>query len=463
MIRLFRVFVPVGTLTLLISEILLIVAAFVSAAYIVLPVDPTDYLWYDGGMLSITAVVLTIILGLYLHDLYTDFYVQSHILLLQQLSLVIGVGFLMQAVISYLFRDMRMPVRLMLWGSFLSMAGMFAWRLFFSTCVLRVVGRDRMLLVGGSSALVDIATFIGRHPEQGLMVTGYVDDAHEPGEQLPGGKVLGRLEALRQVVEATNPHRIVVGMYERRNRVPVAELLDLRLSGHIIEEAATVYERVCGRVAVKELRPSQLIYSGELGPRRQSLLLQAFLNVGVGLVGGILTLPLMVLTAIAVRVTSAGPILYRQVRVGLDSAPFTLYKFRSMRTDAEAATGAVWATKHDPRVTPVGRIIRRIRFDELPQLFNVLRGEMSIVGPRPERPEFVQSFPRRFRTTASAIASGRGSPGGRRSNTNTGIRWRTPLPSWNTTCITSRICRRRWMLYIIFHTVKAMLVSGGGQ
>src|SRR5207302_636050 len=150
-----------------------------------------------------------------------------------------------------------------------------------------------------------------------------------------GGKVLGPMSALREVVRVTQPHRVVVEMFERRNRMPVGELLELRFAGHIIEEVAATYERVCGRVCLKEVRPSELIFSGDLGPGPQNLLVQRLSNLLVAVVGLVLTFPLMLLTALVVRLSSPGPVLYRQVRVGLDGAPFTLYKFRSMRADAE--------------------------------------------------------------------------------------------------------------------------------
>jgi sugar transferase (PEP-CTERM system associated) len=255
-----------------------------------------------------------------------------------------------------------------------------------------VVARDRLLLVGASPLLEDIGKHIEEHPETGLQVVGYVGDREETGTALAGGKVLGPMASLREIIQATNPDRIVVGMTERRERMPVSELLELRFAGHIIEEAASTYEKVCGRMCLKELRPSQLIYTGELGPRRISLFYQMATNLILAAIGVVVAAPMMLLTALAVRLTSAGPVLYRQVRVGLDGRPFTLYKFRSMRANAEAETGAVWASKDDPRVTPLGRTLRKLRIDEIPQLFNVLKTEMSIVGPRPERPEMVQSL-----------------------------------------------------------------------
>ena len=389
--RLFPVFIPARIFALIFSEIVLIFAAFIGVAYYTLPVDPADYL-YDGGFLNIGLVVLSILLGLYINNLYAEITVKSRTGLAQQLCLSIGIAFLMQGMITYLNQGLRVPIRLMVLGSAIAGILIFAWRILFSAYVLKVVGGERLLLIGGSQVLLDIAQHIHEHPEKGLLVTGYVDDVHEPESDLPGGKILGSLASLREIVAAIRPSRIVVGMFERRNRVPVSDLLELRFAGHVIEEAAAVYERVCGRVCLRELRPSQLIYSGELGPRRGTLLLQGLINLVVAAIIVVLTLPLMLLTAIAMRLSSPGPVLYRQVRIGMGDVPFTLYKFRSMRVDTGAAGAIDWTAADDPRLTRVGRIVRKLRLDELPQLFNVLRGEMSVVGPRPERPEFVKAL-----------------------------------------------------------------------
>src|ERR1035438_2500112 len=381
MIRLFKVFIPVGTLTLLVSEVLLVTSSFIFATYLVLEVDPTVFLLYDGGLPRIVLVVISILVGLHLHDLYSQIQIKSRIVLVQQLCLVMGVAFLCQGLIAYLNSNLRVPIHVMLLGSAIAVVAIFFWRLLFSAFALQVVGRDRLLMVGGSPLLEDIGQYIVDHPETGLGVAGYVGGLHPAGPPLPGGETLGDMESLRDIVRTAQPQRIVVGMFERRNRMPVGELLELRFAGNIIEEAANTYERVCGRVCLKEIRPSQLIFSGELGPRPQNLLYQRFFNLLLAVVGIVIALPIMLLTALAVRLSSPGALLYRQTRVGLDNALFTVYKFRSMRIDAEVSTGAVWAQKDDPRVTTVGRFIRAIRFDELPQLFNVLKGEMSIVGP----------------------------------------------------------------------------------
>src|ERR1051326_8748333 len=353
MIRLFRVFIPLSTLTLLISEVLLITASFVLGAYIGLVGDPAGYLLYSGGLFSIGLAVLSILMGLYLNDLYTEIRIKSTALFAQQLCLITGAAFMIQGVVSYVHRDLRMPLHVMVPGSIFTVVTIFGWRLFFNRYVVDVVGRDRLLLVGSSPTLHDIGRFVNDHPEKGLQIIGVVDDCQDSSSE-PETKYLGRFEALQGVVSATRPTSIVVGLSERRQRVPVSDLLALRFGGNVIEEAPYTYERLCGRISIKELRPSQLIYSGDLMRGRNALFYQTLTNLAVAVVGIIVFLPFMLLTAIAVKLSSAGPIFYRQVRVGMGGAPFTLYKFRSMCADAEAATGAVWASKDDPRVTPVG-------------------------------------------------------------------------------------------------------------
>jgi exopolysaccharide biosynthesis polyprenyl glycosylphosphotransferase len=240
-------------------------------------------------------------------------------------------------------------------------------------------------------------------------------------------------------------------------------LLELRFGGHAIEEVSSAYERVTGRVSLKELRPSHLIYSGELGPRRQTLLYQRVFNLIVATIGTVVASPLILLTALAVRLTSSGPVLYRQQRVGLDGHSFTVYKFRSMRANAEAATGAVWASRNDPRITPVGRIIRMIRFDELPQLFNVLRGEMSLVGPRPERPEFVKALSEQIPYYRQRHYVRHGIPGWAQINHKYGDTLEDTVTKLEYDLYYIKNMSISLDAYIVFHTLKTMLLSRGAQ
>jgi sugar transferase (PEP-CTERM system associated) len=396
MIRLFRVFVPSSIVALLVSEVILIYTCYVVATFIVLYEDPQVFLFDDNGLARIALVVTSIIVGIYFHDLYEQFRIKSRILLFQQTSVVVGVAFLVQAMLGYLrLRDWLLPTWLMIIGSAMVLVLLPAWRIFYSGVVFKATGSERVLFLGTSAVVQEIGRHFAEHPETGFTVIGYVDNV-DSGAELSGGKALGPISELRQIVDGVKPDRIVVGMSERRERLPVNQLLDLRLSGIPIEDAFTTYEATFGKISTRELRPSQLIFSTELGPNPGRVMLQSMYSMTIAIVVAAVTAPLMLLVAALIRMTSPGPALFRQQRVGKNDVVFTLYKFRSMYRDAEASSGAVWAKQDDPRITPAGRWLRRLRLDELPQLFNVLKGDMSIVGPRPERPEFVNELAQRI-------------------------------------------------------------------
>jgi sugar transferase (PEP-CTERM system associated) len=176
------------------------------------------------------------------------------------------------------------------------------------------------------------------------------------------------------------------------------KLLEMKLDGVAFDHLATVYEEYTGKIAVENLRPSWLIFSQGFQKTRLLAAGKRTLDMTAAAVGLVLAAPLMALVAVAIRLTSPGSVFYHQERVGLHGHIFTIHKFRSMRPDAEASTGPVWAAKDgDPRITPIGRLLRRTRIDELPQLWNVLKGDMSFVGPRPERPEFVKELTQQIR------------------------------------------------------------------
>jgi sugar transferase (PEP-CTERM system associated) len=395
MIRLFRVFIPASVVVLIISECVLIFSSYIAAAYIVFTqVDPEVFLMYDGGLTRIGMVVILLQFGLYFNDLYADVRVRHRILLLQQLCLTMGVAFMAQALLSYGKQNWILPKWLMIYGSAISLIVLFVFRNLYSGVMLRAVGSEKILFIGSSPVVFETANHLAVKPELGMSVMGYLDEASGSEEVATGGGFprLGRIQDLVRVVAENRPDRIVVGMQERRGRLPVNELLELRFSGIPTEEIAHLYETAFGRVCAREIRPSQMIFSTDLGPRPHQVQVQTIYSTVIGAIAAVVALPVMGLVALLVRVSSPGPVLFRQTRIGLHDQSFTLYKFRSMRADAEAVTGAVWAVKDDPRVTKVGRWLRLLRLDELPQLFNVLRGEMSIVGPRPERPEFVKTL-----------------------------------------------------------------------
>jgi sugar transferase (PEP-CTERM system associated) len=185
---------------------------------------------------------------------------------------------------------------------------------------------------------------------------------------------------------------VVVAQIDRRGCFPAQTLLECRLRGIRVEDWPTFYEKATGKILVTAVRPSWLIFSDGFVKTPRTEIIKRLFDVGASLAGILLSLPLMALAAIAIKLESSGPVLYRQPRLGQNGCVFILNKFRSMRQDAEKETGPVWATQQDSRITRVGGFLRRTRLDELPQLFNVLFGHMSFIGPRPERPEFVSEL-----------------------------------------------------------------------
>jgi sugar transferase (PEP-CTERM system associated) len=187
----------------------------------------------------------------------------------------------------------------------------------------------------------------------------------------------------------TRIDRVIVAMEDRRGSMPTRELLDLRLRGVVIEDASLLMERVTGKLPLEGLNPSALIFTQGFNVNALQQFTRRLASFAVSLIGLLICLPFIPFLILAVRVSSPGPIFFRQTRIGLRGRPFSIVKFRTMRQDAEV-DGAMWAAKNDPRVTSIGRFMRITRLDEIPQLWSVLRGEMAFVGPRPERPEFVE-------------------------------------------------------------------------
>ncbi len=397
MIQIFKVFIPASVLGLVLSETALLFFCYaVCTPLLTRFINPefsaTVFFRNDAGVWRILVAVICIVAGLYFQNLYASLRVKSLTVLVQQLCVAIGSAFLVQSIFTYLKHpEWSVPKWDMIFGSFLSLVVIPSWRVIYSGVVVKAMGSSGVIFLGTSDVSQEIAKHIQEHPEVGMRNLGYVDNGEGcPG--FPGGKWLGLIGDLPVLARTLHPDLIVVGLTERRQELPVNDMLNLRFSGVHFEEAPVTFETTFGRVLTRQLRPSRLIFSSELGPRRWSLLLHSLYSFPIALVMTIVLLPVMLLVAIMIKIFSPGPVLHRQVRVGLNDAPFTLYKFRSMRVDAEAVSGPVWAQKNDPRVTALGRWLRKLRLDELPQLFNVLLGEMSLVGPRPERPEFVKKL-----------------------------------------------------------------------
>jgi len=264
------------------------------------------------------------------------------------------------------------------------------YRVLFHWVFARWQLNDRVVLVGAGSMAHTLVQELQRLKDPGYELIGFVTCDGSPTRELPLSN-LGTSDELAAIATKQRANRVAVALDERRGKLPILELLNCRLSGMRVEEAELLYERLTGKIAVQRLRPSHLVFAEGFTQGRITFAVKRALDVLISVVLLLLASPVWLLTALAIKLDSPGPIFFGQTRVGKDGRIFTIWKFRSMRTDAEKG-GPQWASKNDARVTRVGRLIRNTRIDELPQLWNVLRNEMSVIGPRPERPFFVDEL-----------------------------------------------------------------------
>lgn len=264
-----------------------------------------------------------------------------------------------------------------------------AWRVLYNGVSEGSGFLRRALIVGNGELARELAGLVRTRPDLGLELVGMLTRDRLQVDGSAG--VIGTYRDLYGLVTSERIQVVLVAYPDRRGTLPVEQLLEVKFRGVEVEEGVAFYERETGKIFVRELKPSQLIFAEGFRVRPTARRLKRLLDVTVAAAGLILASPVMVLCAIFIAIDSPGPLLYRQERSGELGRPFTLYKFRSMRVDAEKL-GARFAEENDPRVTRVGRVIRKMRIDELPQLYNVLRGEMSMVGPRPERPVFIEQL-----------------------------------------------------------------------
>jgi sugar transferase (PEP-CTERM system associated) len=252
---------------------------------------------------------------------------------------------------------------------------------------------ERILILGTQDVAIKVAKELLKRKALGFKVVGFLDENRDNlGRSLVNPKIIGTYENLRSVVVRERVDKVIIAAPERRGRLPIGELLGARAQGIEFLEGNRFYEQISGKVCLEEMKPSGFIYAKGFKKSGFAKWSKRFTGVIVSLAIGIITFPVMILLAILIKLDSAGPIFYRQERVGEEGRPFMLLKFRSMKENAEALSGPVWAEEHDPRVTRIGRIMRKTRLDELPQIINVLKGDMSFVGPRPERQFFVEKL-----------------------------------------------------------------------
>jgi len=379
------------------GETALLVAAVVISSIVIGGSQAWDLLTDNTAFLRVLLIVLVCQVCLHYTDLYDLRTIQTKRDLATRLMRAIGATSLILGIAYWMF-----PLLVVEQGVFLMTAAMaivlvMAWRSAFDVITSRLMPRERLLLVGTSPAAIVLAReLFERRQELGVDIVGFVDpDPTRVGAPVINPGVVGTIDDIPGLTARMRVDRVVVSLSDQRGKLPMDQLLDVRLrSGVLFDHLASVYEEYTGKIALENLRPSWLVFSTGFRKSRLITAVKRVFDVTAAVCGLILSLPLMIITAIVVKLESPrDPVLYHQERVGLNGATFTIHKFRTMKSDAEAATGPVWsAGDHDPRITRVGHFMRKTRLDEIPQLFNVLIGQMSLIGPRPERPSFVEKL-----------------------------------------------------------------------
>lgn len=351
-----------------------------------------------AGLASVLpkALMITCVcqLCLYWGDLYDNpHWGGNHTELFIRILQALGATCLVLAGIYTFFPTLIIARGVVAPAAVLAVTGIIAWRLTFGWVTRRVGPRERLLMVGASTAGLALARELHEREELGVQIVGLVDT--QPLTTAPDADLafLGGIEDIPSIVRARSVDRVVVSFADARGKLPMQKLLEMKLDGVTFDHLASVYEEYTGKIAVENLRPSWLIFSPGFRKTPRLLAVKRVIDVLSALAGLILSAPLLLLLAAIIKLTSPGPVFYSQRRVGCYGQIFAVYKLRSMCVDAERDSGPVWAPHGgDLRITRVGQVMRRTRLDEIPQFWNILIGHMSMVGPRPERPEFVQSL-----------------------------------------------------------------------
>ena len=395
-VRIFKHYVHLPILLVALVEALIFYASVYAGTYIRLlgEIDAFEAGW---GPIMPRATIFTVVMGMSLVSMGLYQARQRARLsgILVRIAIGFGLGGFVLAALFYLFPG------LLLWRGVLLIAAALAFslvclvRVVFSALVNENIFKRRVLVFGAGKRAASITQLRRRADQRGFRIVGFI---HADGDQdvVDPASVITLDVPLMTHARRHDVDEIVVAMDDRRRSFPVEDLLSSKLAGIEVIDLLGFLERETGKVSIGLMNPSWMSFSEGFTRNTYSLIVSRLIDIVVSLLLLLLTWPIMLVVALLILLEDGAPVLYRQQRVGYDEQPFSLLKFRSMRVDAEAAGEARWAEQNDSRATRIGSVIRKFRIDELPQIINVLRGDMSLVGPRPERPEFVKDLVERI-------------------------------------------------------------------
>jgi exopolysaccharide biosynthesis polyprenyl glycosylphosphotransferase len=383
MVKLFNTYYPKRIVLLAVSEILLVFVALYGVLLFYQRADLGAALSDGREFVQISVVALICIICLYYQDLYSPKSTDEPGQLLSRLARALGVACILVAGVYIVFPAAELKGGLAVIG--ISLIG---GCLAVSHRVFTSLNRSQRwstptLVIGDGPLAAHVIDAIQKRPTLGLKLVGYVGQSRSPVSARDEVPHLGDVEELALLVSRVPVERIIVAMEDRRAKLPVEALLDLKTAGVAIQEGAEFYEFAMARIPVDNVRLSWLIFGPGFRVSKIRAFYKRLLSVILAAIGLVVLFPLTLLIALAIWIDSRGPVIFRQVRIGMHGVPFTLYKFRTMFNDADGDKGPVPVLFEDRRVTRVGKWLRRFRLDEIPQLYNILLGHMSLVGPRP--------------------------------------------------------------------------------
>ena len=395
MIRLFKHYIPNAVFLLGLFDFFLLIASgelgwIVRARQIGLEFGPINERWAPLATFAVLVQVAMISVGVYGSEALRSLRYAA-----ARLLVAVSLGIIAMSVVYFLLPGHTLWRSNLFYAMFLAIALLFGVRVLLGG-LLGTAAFRRRILVLGSGHRADRLRKLGERPEAGFVIVGYVgmSDGVPVVEEAINRAAIHNLT---RFVDNLGVSEVVLALEERRNALPLKDLLRIKTTGVHVNDFSTFVERETGRIDLDTVNPSWLIFSdGFSSGRMLSSAAKRLFDIVASLLLLVMTLPVIALFAVLVKLDSRGPAFFRQTRVGLYGQNFDVIKLRSMRTDAEV-DGAKWAQKDDPRVTRIGRFIRKVRIDELPQTWTVLKGEMSFVGPRPERPEFVSDLEDKLR------------------------------------------------------------------
>ena len=392
MIKLFGQYFSARKAVFIAGEGILIFCAAALASYLIMREETTFRFMMEDNWWKIILVAVVAQISLYFNDLYEIQPGGDIIDLATRLTQAIGITSIVLAVIYYLWPD-AMIGRWIFFSSLLFLIlFLVSWRFLYTLVIHKRLFAEKALIVGDGDLAADICAELENRSEISYDVRFAVGPGggHISCARLNGIPVRYGFDNLWDLAEAEQVSNIIVAFDQKRGIMPYKELLHCKVSGINIIDGESFYERITGKLLVDRINPSWLIFSDGFVKSPVTKFLKRIAGFFSAVVMLIIFSPILLLVALAIKLETSGPVIFSQERVGEDGKIFKIYKFRSMKADAEKETGPVWAGRDDPRITKVGRIIRKLRIDELPQLWNVLKGDMSFVGPRPERPFFVE-------------------------------------------------------------------------